>query len=114
VRVVQAGRSRATDRLGSGVDRSGCCTLVLHSFRRDMPGALRACGSSWRRCRRGRASRLLFTAAELVEALYRALAGNSLGPVIETPLRNDVVICGEFGFARWMTPAPRTQDYERE
>ncbi len=33
-----------------------------------------------------------FTAAELVETLYRALADNSVGKVIETLLRNDLLI----------------------
>jgi hypothetical protein len=32
-----------------------------------------------------------FTAAELIETLYRALADNSVGRVIENPLRNDLV-----------------------
>ena len=40
-----------------------------------------------------------FTAAELVETLYRALADNSVGRVIENLLRNDVIICDELGFA---------------
>ena len=40
-----------------------------------------------------------FTAAELVETLYRALADNSVGRVIETLLRNDLVIIDEVGFA---------------
>ena len=40
-----------------------------------------------------------FTAAELVETLYRALADNSVGRVIETLLRNDLIICDELGFA---------------
>ncbi len=40
-----------------------------------------------------------FTAAELVEALYRALADNSVGRVIENLLRNDLIICDELGFA---------------
>ena len=39
------------------------------------------------------------TAAELVETLYRALADNSVGKVIETLLRNDLIICDELGFA---------------
>jgi DNA replication protein DnaC len=34
-----------------------------------------------------------FTAAELVETLYRALADNSVGRVIENLLRNDMIIC---------------------
>ena len=33
-----------------------------------------------------------FTAAELVETLYRGLADNSVGRVIDTLLRNDLVI----------------------
>jgi DNA replication protein DnaC len=40
-----------------------------------------------------------FTAAELVETLYRGLADNSVGKVIETVLRNDLVIIDEVGFA---------------
>jgi DNA replication protein DnaC len=40
-----------------------------------------------------------FTAAELVETLYRGLADNSVGKVIDTLLRNDVVLVDELGFA---------------
>ena len=40
-----------------------------------------------------------FTAAELVENLYRGLADNSVGRLIETVLRNDLVIVDEVGFA---------------
>ncbi len=40
-----------------------------------------------------------FTAAELVETLYRGLADNSVGKVIDTLLRNDVVLIDELGFA---------------
>jgi len=40
-----------------------------------------------------------FTAAELVENLYRGLADNSVGRLIETVLRNDLIICDEVGFA---------------
>jgi DNA replication protein DnaC len=40
-----------------------------------------------------------FTTAELVENLYRALADNSVGRVIEALLRNDVVLVDELGFA---------------
>ncbi len=40
-----------------------------------------------------------FTAAELAETLYRALADNSVGRVIETLLRYDLIICDELGFA---------------
>ena len=40
-----------------------------------------------------------FTAAELVETLYRGLADNSVGRLIETLLRNDVVLVDEVGFA---------------
>jgi DNA replication protein DnaC len=39
------------------------------------------------------------TAAELVEQLYRGLADNSVGRVIDTLLRNDLVIVDEVGFA---------------
>jgi len=39
------------------------------------------------------------TAAELVETLYRGLADNSVGRVIDTLLRNDVVLVDEVGFA---------------
>lgn len=40
-----------------------------------------------------------FIAAELVEVLYRALADNSVGKVIDALLRNDLVIVDEVGFA---------------
>lgn len=40
-----------------------------------------------------------FTAAELVETLYRALADNSVGKVIDNLLRSDLIICDELGFA---------------
>lgn len=40
-----------------------------------------------------------FTAADLIEALYRALADNSVGKVIDTLLRNDVIMIDEVGFA---------------
>jgi DNA replication protein DnaC len=40
-----------------------------------------------------------FTAAELVETLYRGLADNSVGKVIDTMLRNELIICDEVGFA---------------
>ncbi len=40
-----------------------------------------------------------FTAAELVETLYRGLADNSVGRQIETILRADLVLIDEIGFA---------------
>jgi DNA replication protein DnaC len=40
-----------------------------------------------------------FTAADLVETLYRGFADNSVGKVIDTLLRNDLVIVDELGFA---------------
>lgn len=40
-----------------------------------------------------------FSAAELVETLYRGLADNSVGKVIEGILRAELVICDELGFA---------------
>ena len=40
-----------------------------------------------------------FTAADLVETLYRGLADNSVGRVIDSLLRSDLVICDELGFA---------------
>jgi DNA replication protein DnaC len=40
-----------------------------------------------------------FTAADLVEALYRGLADNSVGRVIENLLKADLVIIDEVGFA---------------
>lgn len=40
-----------------------------------------------------------FSAAELVDSLYRGLADNSVGRVIETILRADFVIVDELGFA---------------
>ena len=40
-----------------------------------------------------------FTAADLVETLYRALADNSVGRVIDYLLRNELIIIDELGFA---------------
>lgn len=40
-----------------------------------------------------------FTAAELVETLYRGLADNSVGRVIESVLKADLVLIDEIGFA---------------
>ena len=40
-----------------------------------------------------------FTAAELTETLYRGLADNSVGRVIDTLLRNDLILIDEVGFA---------------
>lgn len=40
-----------------------------------------------------------FTAAELVETLYRGLADNSVGKVIENLLRHDLILIDELGFA---------------
>jgi DNA replication protein DnaC len=40
-----------------------------------------------------------FTAADLVETLFRGLADNSVGKVIDTLLRADLIICDEMGFA---------------
>jgi len=40
-----------------------------------------------------------FTAAELVETLYRGLADNSVGRVIEQTLRADLILIDEIGFA---------------
>ena len=40
-----------------------------------------------------------FTAADLTDALYRGLADNSVGRVIENLLRNDLILVDEVGFA---------------
>ncbi len=40
-----------------------------------------------------------FTAADLVDTLYRGLADNSVARVIDTLLRNDLIIVDEVGFA---------------
>jgi DNA replication protein DnaC len=40
-----------------------------------------------------------FTAAELAETLYRGLADNSVGRVIDVLLRNDLILIDEVGFA---------------
>jgi DNA replication protein DnaC len=40
-----------------------------------------------------------FTAADLTEALYRGLADNSVGRLIDTLLRNDLILIDEVGFA---------------
>src|SRR6266516_7929201 len=42
---------------------------------------------------------IYYTAAELAETLYRGLAGNSVGRVIDTLLRNDLILIDEVGFA---------------
>lgn len=39
------------------------------------------------------------TAAELIETLYRGLADNSVGKMIDQLLRFDLIICDEIGFA---------------
>ena len=40
-----------------------------------------------------------FVAADLVESLYRGLADNTVGKLIHTVLRNDLVLIDELGFA---------------
>jgi len=40
-----------------------------------------------------------YTAAELTETLYRGLADNSVGRIIDTLLRNDLILIDEVGFA---------------
>ena len=40
-----------------------------------------------------------FTAADLTDTLYRGLADNSVGRIIENLLRNDLILCDEVGFA---------------
>jgi len=40
-----------------------------------------------------------YTAADLAETLYRGLADNSVGRVIDTMLRNDLILIDEVGFA---------------
>ena len=40
-----------------------------------------------------------FTAADLAETLYRGLADNSVGRVIDALLRNDLILIDEVGFA---------------
>ena len=47
-----------------------------------------------------------FTAADLADTLYRGLADNSVGKVIDTLLRNDLLLVDEVGFAPWTTPEP--------
>jgi DNA replication protein DnaC len=39
------------------------------------------------------------TAADLIEQLYRGLADNSVGKIIDTLIRNDLIIIDEVGFA---------------
>jgi DNA replication protein DnaC len=39
-----------------------------------------------------------FTAADLIDTLYRGLADNSVGKIIDTLLRADLIICDEIGF----------------
>jgi DNA replication protein DnaC len=40
-----------------------------------------------------------FTAVDLVDTLYRGLADNTVGKIIDTLLRADLIICDEIGFA---------------
>ena len=40
-----------------------------------------------------------YTAADLAETLYRGLADNSVGRVIDTMLRNELILIDEVGFA---------------
>jgi DNA replication protein DnaC len=40
-----------------------------------------------------------YTAADLVDALYRGLADNSVGKAIDTLLRNDLILVDDIGFA---------------
>jgi len=40
-----------------------------------------------------------YTAADLVDALYRALADNSVGKIIDTLLRNDLILIDDVGFS---------------
>jgi DNA replication protein DnaC len=40
-----------------------------------------------------------FVAADLVETLYRGMADNSVGKVIDSLLRNELVVLDELGFA---------------
>src|SRR5829696_10462086 len=40
-----------------------------------------------------------YTAAELIDSLYRGLADNSVGKIIDSLLRYDLVIVDELGFA---------------
>ena len=40
-----------------------------------------------------------YTAADLVDTLYRGLADNSVGKVIDSLLRNDLILIDEVGFA---------------
>ena len=47
-----------------------------------------------------------FTAADLTETLYRGLADNSVGRVIENLLRNDLILSTKLGSPRSTTPAP--------
>ncbi len=49
-----------------------------------------------------------FTAAELVETLYRGLADNSVGRVIDTQLRHDLICAAPAGSAHASsTPKPQ-------
>ena len=48
---------------------------------------------------RAQVPREYLIAADLVETLYRGLADNTVGRVIDTLLRNDVILLNELGFA---------------
>lgn len=84
VRGLVAGKVKATH---GRISASGCCQ------RRGRPASRgrRATSGGWSRRRRRRGVRY-FTAADLVENLYRGLADSSVGRVIDGLLRNDLII----------------------
>lgn len=101
--VARAATQSARALTGGAVDtgsRNGHCALRTVVVT-DSPGTgkthtLIACGVA--AVHAGPKARYL-TAAELVEILFRGLADNSVGKVIDTLLRNDVVMVDEVGFA---------------
>ena len=62
-------------------------------------GQVPPAGRARRRRRRAGHKVRYFTAAELAETLYRGLADNCVGRVIDTMLRNGLIIIDEVGFA---------------
>ena len=71
-----------------GTGRRGCRLLRCHD-----DGDGRRLALSVAACQAGHKVRY-FTAAGLVETLFRALADNSVGKTIETLLRHDLIIVG--------------------
>jgi len=99
--VALAAAFSAECRKCPGPETSYCLgNRVLQLLRPSPPGEW---GPRWPRSRPGPATAgfrvRYFAPADLVETLYRGLADNSVGRVIDNLLRTVLVICDELGFA---------------